>query len=430
MENVFYWGNLILSYGVSGYVLFKFLFQLFEPKYRKNIYFFAYFIFVILAIIVYRLNIPVLKSFYGIISIIFIGNVLFFSKSKAKIISASILFFLYMFIVDTLSVLLFTTISGRTTEIVRSSPQLLFLCGLGNQVILLCFYKPFVQIMQKHKFDSIFIQQNVFLVSLAIFQVYFINYILKIIDTTMNSLILTFLSIGFLGIDIYLIYLFEAISQRYQLEKEIDLKEQYEAMQSSYYHNVEMQYDQSRRLIHDMRNHMQTLEELYVGGNKKDAEKYAETIYKLMDEMGRKFNCQNRILTIIINDKLLKCDEKNIDLQTNIEDIDLDFIDSFDMTTIFSNLLDNAIEASESLKLEERIIVVKMFKRQDFITISISNNFLDKPILKKDELLTTKKGHHMGIGIKNVKTAVEKYNGNFRYEIKDQKFEVKIIFFV
>lgn len=42
MENVFYWGNLILSYGVSGYVMLKFMDDLFERKYTRRVYVLAW----------------------------------------------------------------------------------------------------------------------------------------------------------------------------------------------------------------------------------------------------------------------------------------------------------------------------------------------------------------------------------------------------
>ena len=82
------------------------------------------------------------------------------------------------------------------------------------------------------------------------------------------------------------------------------------AMQNNYYHVIETQYDRSRRLIHDMRNHMQTLEELYSIGNTKEADDYAKTILSSMDRMGSRFKCTNRVLNIIMNDKIWLCHNK------------------------------------------------------------------------------------------------------------------------
>lgn len=427
MENVFYWGNLILSYGVSGYVLLKFMDDLFERKYTRRVYVLAWLLFVAIAIVFNFTGIAILKSIYGIVSACILGLLLFKAQNKRRIVGAGVFFFLYLFIIDTLSVLFFTIFSGKTIEMVRSNVVLLFVCGLGNQIMLLCFYKPIVALMKKHKFDIITFQQNLFLIILALFEAALLIYIMSFIDKTSSGVMLTMMITGFLGLDTYLIYLFETISQKYELEREIDLKKQQEEMQNSYYHSIETQYDHSRRLIHDIKNHMQTLEEIYSEGSNIEAKQYAKTILESMDTFSGRFKCKNRVLTIIINDKILKCDDQSIRIDTQVEDLNFDFIDPFDMTTIFSNLLDNAIEACSKVSIERREIDLKIYKFNEFITISVRNYYDGKLVWDKDSLVSTKGGKHMGLGLKNVKSAVEKYEGTMQRKSDGEHFEVKIL---
>lgn len=179
-------------------------------------------------------------------------------------------------------------------------------------------------------------------------------------------------------------------------------------------------------MIHDMKNHMQTFEELYANDNGDMAHSYARTIYRKMDELGSRFKCSNRFLTIIINNKLIKCDENSIDVMLEVEDIDIGFMDFFDVTTIFSNLLDNAIDACLELPIDKRHISLRIFKFNDFITVVICNSYNGKVNNKNNELKSTKQGEHMGVGLKNVKTAIEKYNGTIQYKIEEE-FKVKIL---
>lgn len=427
MENVFYWGNLILSYGVSGYVMLKFMADLFERKYTRRVYSLAWLLFVVTAIAFNFTGIAILKSIYGIVSACILGLLLFKSQDKRRIVGAGVFFFLYLFIMDTLSVLLFTIFSGKTIEMVRSNIVLLFICGLGNQIMLLCFYKPIVALMKKHKFDIITFQQNLFLIVLALFEAILLIYIMSFIDKTSSGVMLAMMITGFLGLDTYLIYLFETISQKYELEREIDLKKQQEEMQNSYYHSIETQYDHSRRLIHDMKNHMQTLEELYSLGSGVEAKHYAQTILESMDTLSGRFKCKNRVLTIIVNDKILKCDEQGIEISTHVEDLDFDFIEPFDITTIFSNLLDNAIEACSKISMEKRKIDLRVYQFNEFITISVRNTYNGKLVWDKDNLVSTKGGKHMGLGLKNVKSAVDKYEGTIQRKSDEKHFEVKIL---
>lgn len=427
MDKWIYILDMFLSYGVSGYVMIKFLSDLFERKYSGKIYILAWLLFVVVAIAFNLTGIAILKSIYGIISACALGLLLFKAKDKRRIVGAGVFFFLYMFIIDTLSVLFFTVFSGRTIETVRSDIVLLFICGLGNQIMLLCFYKPIVTLMKKHKFDIITLQQNLFLIVLALFEAALLIYIMSFIDKTSSGLMLTMMIAGFLGLDTYLIYLFETISQKYELEREIDLKKQQEEMQNNYYHSIETQYDHSRRLIHDMKNHMQTLEEIYSEGSGIEAKQYAKTILESMDAFSGRFKCKNRVLTIIVNDKILKCDEQSIKINTQVEDLNFDFIDPFDMTTIFSNLLDNAIEACSKVPIERRKIDLTVYKFNEFITISIRSPYNGKLVWDKDSLVSTKGGKHMGLGLKNVKSAVEKYEGTMQRKSDEGRFEVKIL---
>lgn len=282
-------------------------------------------------------------------------------------------------------------------------------------------------LFKKHSIKSIALQQNLFLTILALFEIMLVTYMMLKVEANSQGGMLVFVIICLLSLDIYLIYLFEAISQKYELEKEINLREQQAAMQNSYYQSIEMQYDHSRRLIHDMKNHMQTLEELYNSGSGHEAKDYAQTILESMDALSGRFKCKNRILTIIINDKILKCDEERIEINTRVEDLDFDFIDPFDMTTIFSNLLDNAIEACSRLSIEKRKIELKVYKFNGFITISVRNPYKGKLIWDKDSLVSTKGGKHMGLGLKNVTFAVEKYDGAVQRKIDQGYFEVKIL---
>ncbi|MBO1702795.1 sensor histidine kinase [Eubacterium callanderi] len=428
MENVFYWGNLVLSYGVTGYVMFQFMDEMYSPKYKEKWKYIAfYLLFVIGAISFNRIGIPILKTLYGMIAMCAISLALFKSRSKKLILIYSLIYFLYIIWIDVLSVLAVTVITKLTISIVKETSGLLFVTGLCGQLLMLGSYKLVIALCQKHKIRTIATKQNIFLIILALFEVILITYIALQIEENSNGFILMIVTLCLLGLDLYLIKLFEDISQKYQLEKEMDLRDQQMLMQATYYQSIETQYDHSRRLIHDMKNHMQTLEELYSSGSGIEAKNYAQTILESMDALSGRFKCKNRILTIIINDKILKCDEQGIEIDTQVEDLDFGFIDPFDMTTIFSNLLDNAIEACSKILVEKRKIDLKVYRFNGFVTISVRNPYKGKLVWEKDSLVSTKGGNHMGLGLKNVASAVEKYDGTMQRKSDKGYFEVKIL---
>lgn len=89
--------------------------------------------------------------------------------------------------------------------------------------------------------------------------------------------------------------------------------------------------------------------------------------------------------------------------------------------------MDNAIEACSKVSIERREIDLKIYKFNEFITISVRNYYDGKLVWDKDSLVSTKGGKHMGLGLKNVKSAVEKYEGTMQRKSDGEHFEVKIL---
>ncbi|MCH5270913.1 MAG: GHKL domain-containing protein [Lachnospiraceae bacterium] len=83
---------------------------------------------------------------------------------------------------------------------------------------------------------------------------------------------------------------------------------------------------------------------------------------------------------------------------------------SFDINVILGNLLENAIEAAE--KTDEKRLDVNIQMQQGILRIQIENSYNGKPEEKNHRLLTTKEEKELhGIGLRNVRKMVEKYNG-------------------
>ena len=67
---------------------------------------------------------------------------------------------------------------------------------------------------------------------------------------------------------------------------------------------------------------------------------------------------------ILLTDKAMQMEEKSISFAIDINHVDLDFIEAIDVTTIFGNLLDNAIEKYDSdikMKNEGEMFIVDIF---------------------------------------------------------------------
>lgn len=134
----------------------------------------------------------------------------------------------------------------------------------------------------------------------------------------------------------------------------------------------------------------------------------------------------NDILDIILKEKAESARKRKIDLSVTADLADMDFLEPLDISTIFGNGLDNAIEASEKLSESERVILVKAGRIQNFLSVLIENNCSEESMTYQRR--TTKQDSFMhGFGILNMKKAAEKYGGQLVSKCEGGRFTLKIL---
>lgn len=185
--------------------------------------------------------------------------------------------------------------------------------------------------------------------------------------------VLIILDILFLVLmNLYIWYLFSYHSKNKKLRAELEIRKKQSEMQYRYYEKVEQMYRSSRKMIHDMRNHLQAIEAL----QEQDAaqgKEYVRSMHQMLDSLGGVNYTENRMLNIILNDKAEEAKKNGIGMDIRIGEIHLEHIRDMDMTTIFANLLDNALEAAEQAE-GKRTIRVQADAFHDFTAVKIRNS--------------------------------------------------------
>lgn len=209
-------------------------------------------------------------------------------------------------------------------------------------------------------------------------------------------------------------YIFDSMQTAHRL--------QYVEAQQDYYRQRITDEERIRSIYHDMKNHLLVLE----GSQGTDATRQAaKELRSQLASYENYIHTGNDFLDIIIRDKAEKMREKHIDFSASIDFGGIDFIEMLDISTLFGNGIDNAIEASEKLPAEQRVILVKAGKIQDFVSILIENNCSDDA---HTDAHTTKADKFLhGFGISNMQKAAEKYNGTCTTTQENGKFSLKIL---
>ena len=196
------------------------------------------------------------------------------------------------------------------------------------------------------------------------------------------------------------------------------------------YQEMILLYQKKDQIFHDMKNHLSVLSLLISDRNFDRAEEYIKKISEPILELEHKKFTGNRIVDIILNDKLEKAESNNIELVIDAKEVKEGTIQDIDWCAILSNILDNAIEACQKIKGKERRIEI-VIKQNDCATlIDVTNTYNGEVKIIDNHLKSDKKDNVLhGIGIESVRTAVEKYNGVFEYTWCKDIFKVNISLF-
>ena len=106
------------------------------------------------------------------------------------------------------------------------------------------------------------------------------------------------------------------------------------------------------------------------------------------------------------------------------------FITDFDLCTMFSNLLSNAVEACAKVQGRNRQIRLEIRDMQDILIIELENSVdepVDIPVI--GEMTTKKDKENHGYGVRNIQETVRKYGGKMEFENREGNcFRIRLRF--
>ena len=191
---------------------------------------------------------------------------------------------------------------------------------------------------------------------------------------------------------------------------------QKESALTDYYKMLHSQSENQSILIHDIKKHLQSIELL---NEEKDHEKIGFYIQQLLlsselKECSR--ICDRELLNAILARYQRTCSEQGITFHADIRKGTTDFLSDSDLTPLFCNLLENALEAIGAI--ENPYIEISTGKREHspFVLLTVVNSCRINPFSNHNESLKTTKTdkQNHGFGLKSIRKIVEKYGGEMQ----------------
>lgn len=240
-----------------------------------------------------------------------------------------------------------------------------------------------------------------------------------------------FLLIPFMGI--LAVLMFFSMLWRWQFEGSMFRLEQesharQKQKEADYMQSVDEQYQRTRELWHDLKNHIGVLQILAQKQKYQEMEEYLSSFQKDVEQRMIPYQTGNSAVDALLSDKLYQMQRRGISVSMKLCPLAAMQIPSRDLCTILGNLLDNAQEACEPLMRQEREGQVSVvLKQQDnFFYLNISNS---AKASDEENMFVTKKtdmdnvvGH--GLGLRSVERIVHQYGGFMTTQYQDEQFVV------
>jgi signal transduction histidine kinase len=175
--------------------------------------------------------------------------------------------------------------------------------------------------------------------------------------------------------------------QKAELKMSLDQAMQLEKMQYEYYENLTESVYSMRKFRHDMNNTLQTLSVMM---NDPDSPESRENGRQLFEQMQEKYKqtqipyySSNPVINAVILSKSLAAEENGVKLTVSVNGENLDDIENIDLCSIFSNLLDNALEAARNIRDGE--IELSSWSEAGYFFIKCVNSYAGKSSLVNKE---------------------------------------------
>lgn len=136
----------------------------------------------------------------------------------------------------------------------------------------------------------------------------------------------------------------------------------------------------------------------------------------------------NDVLDVILTEKKLMCESKNIQMTCVVKGDLVSFMDATDIYSLFGNALSNAIESvSDEPLIDNRCIGVTVQSAGDMLFIHVENYFSGEIELENGLPVTRKDRDYHGFGMKSMERIAYKYGGEISVVAAEEKFNLDVI---
>lgn len=282
-------------------------------------------------------------------------------------------------------------------------------------MLLFLYYVVFSRLWKKNSMRTM----TQYILYLIMFIYSIVNVvIIAVISDRENPIVLMIIVSCVIFANMYLLFFIKFTDERNYYKLQVDMMEQQEKLQYANYVMQSERYREAVAILHDVDKHIKMVEELHRQNMEKEALGYTKQIRDMLKPLVPYQYSNNPVLNCLLSDKKKAAEKLDITFDIDVLDADISFMKPMDITTLFGNLIDNALTACKDVG-EGRYIGIHIKEYKEMISIRIENS-IELPVPISDGKIETERKGKKGIGLLNVQRCVDKYEGNIIYKSKNQ----------
>lgn len=214
--------------------------------------------------------------------------------------------------------------------------------------------------------------------------------------------------------NIALIYIIHSLEKSTRREREMELLRQRIDLQARSFEALEESYRQQRKSTHEFQRHTSAIYGLLERGEYDEALSYTRKLQNDRSIRNTSIVSKNPVIDVILNREYMLACEQGIEMQVRVNDLSSLPFEADDMAVLFSNLLDNAIEACQRCHGQKEIQCSILL--EDTLYISVRNTSL--PVEITDGKIDTSKpnGKEHGYGLPAIKYILNALKAEYTFE--------------
>ena len=218
------------------------------------------------------------------------------------------------------------------------------------------------------------------------------------------------------------------------VQKELRLKEETTTLRIEgellfeNYRRLDRHIEDTKKIWHDIDKHFSMMGRMLADGEYEKLKTYFSQMGHDIRQVKSAYLCDNKLVNAILTDKAAEAENKGIEIgfEGNLpENLS---IRGNDLCSLLVNMLDNAIEACESIpEGKEKKISVTLKMQRDYVFFNVTNSSSVSPQETEEGFRTTKADDtYHGYGVAIIQRIAAKYGGVFDTNATENSFTARV----